>query len=54
MRARQEKESILNLQPISGVAVCAAIVTVYLAGAGSFPTQPVAGRESNQRIYLPG
>jgi hypothetical protein len=50
MRARQEKETILNLQPISRAAARVALIAMYVAGAGSFPTQPVAGQETNTTL----
>ncbi|MGH9839289.1 MAG: putative Ig domain-containing protein [Blastocatellia bacterium] len=39
----------MNLQPIMRVVVCAAIVALCVAAAGWFPTQPVAGQETNQQ-----
>jgi len=35
-------------------AVYAALVIACLAGAGWFPTRPVAGQEIKQHIYRPG
>ena len=51
---QQEKESILNLQPIIRAVVCAALVAARIAGAGWVTIQPVAGQITNQQIYRPG
>jgi hypothetical protein len=44
----------LNLKPITRAAVCSILVAARLAGAEWFPTQPAAGRETEQQIFRPG
>jgi hypothetical protein len=45
-RAYQEKEYILRLQQIFRVAVRACVFALLIAGAGLFPAQPAAGKET--------
>jgi hypothetical protein len=39
----------LNIKPIIRAAVCAALVTAFLAGSGWFTTRPVAGQETKEQ-----
>jgi hypothetical protein len=47
-RARQKKENILNVKQVIRVAVCAAIVALSVASAGSLLAQSVAGQEASE------